>query len=207
MISKSKYLCDILKCSSLSSRPALMITLTSAGVVDSSDFWYELDKFVKKLKRYLKCNQLDYICVREVQKRGVFHYHMVLFNFNFIDFNVVSAMWKLGFVWLSWASGREAVAYILKYVSKDEDFGGRLHASYSMLKIINELYLKDTIRSRFHYWWCRFNEILVSRGVYAYGRLKDFGRWWGSLVSKSKDKILRYKINIKFLKFVESYVV
>jgi len=121
-------------------RYAVMITLTSSGnISDGSVFSNEFNHFIIYLKRYLKNKDLYYVVVREKQERGAYHYHVVLFGYKFIPFEVLSEYWRLGFVWVSFISNRQGVDYILKYVKKDKQFG-RLHASYTFLKLFKGQY-------------------------------------------------------------------
>lgn len=65
-----------------------------------------------------------YVWVKELQKRGVVHYHMIILvperirNF----YNIVSDCWKYGFVFVKGvekAKVRNSVLYIMKYIKKD----------------------------------------------------------------------------------------
>jgi hypothetical protein len=121
---------------------ALMITLTSA--VNSSDgklFSFEFNHFITYLKRYLNNDKLYYIVVREVQERGAYHYHMVIFGYKFIPIEALNEFWRLGFVWVDMITTVEGIQYILKYVKKGQQFG-RLHASYTFLALFKNEYLK-----------------------------------------------------------------
>jgi hypothetical protein len=121
-------------------RYAVMITLTSSGnISDGSVFSNEFNHFIIYLKRYLKDKNLYYVVVREKQERGAYHYHLVLFGYKFIPFEVLSEYWRIGFVWVSFISNRQGVEYILKYVKKGNQFG-RLHASYTFLKLFKGQY-------------------------------------------------------------------
>jgi hypothetical protein len=80
------------------------------------------------------------VVVREKQSRGAYHYHMVLFGYKFVPYEVLSTFWRLGFVWISFISNREGVEYILKYVKKGNQFG-RLHSSYTLLSLFKNEYL------------------------------------------------------------------
>jgi hypothetical protein len=64
----------------------------------------------------------------------------VLFGYKFIPVEALSDFWRLGWVWVSMVRNEEAIAYILKYVKKGNQFG-RLHASYTFLSIFKEEYL------------------------------------------------------------------
>lgn len=138
---------------------ALMITLTSG--LNSSDgklFSFEFNHFITYLKRYLGDDKLYYIVVREVQERGAYHYHMILFGYKFIPVEALVEFWRLGFVWVDMVRNEEAIAYVLKYVKKGNQFG-RLHASYTFLSIFKGEYLH----------WVGF-----FRRSFFFGRLLDF---------------------------------
>jgi len=115
---------------------ALMITLTSSEDVSGYIMKSELNRFFIYLKRYLKEKNLNYVVAREVQNRGVYHYHIVIFGWKFIPVDVLAAFWRLGFVWVSMITNQEGVMYIMKYVNK----GGRLHSSYSLLRAFENEY-------------------------------------------------------------------
>jgi hypothetical protein len=118
-----------------------MITLTSGlNSQDGKLFSFEFNHFITYLKRYLRDNDLYYVCVRERQERGAYHYHLVLFGYKFIPVEALSEFWRLGWVWVSMVRNEEAISYILKYVKKGNQFG-RLHASYIFLSLFKKEYL------------------------------------------------------------------
>jgi hypothetical protein len=140
-------------------RYAVMITLTPAGNInDGSVFSNEFNHFIIYLKRYLKDKELYYVVVREKQLRGAYHYHMILFGYKFIPFEVLTEYWRLGFVWVSFISNKEGIEYILKYVKKGNQYG-RLHASYTFLKLFKGQYNEWR-----HFW----------RRSFFFGRLLDY---------------------------------
>lgn len=112
-----------------------MITLTFDG---TSATWtgkqckLAFNDFMKKFKRSYWCR--DYLVARELQQRGVYHYHMVILGIKWLNFNEIDAMWPHGFCWLTaYDNPVNAMRYVLKYVNK----GGRLHASYHLLDSLN----------------------------------------------------------------------
>ena len=174
MISLTKYAVRNYLQSSASDSLACMITLTSASVVDGEVFQVALDRFVHRLKRYLNKKDLKYVCLRELQRRGVFHYHLVLLDVLFIPFADLDKMWSLGYVWLSSRSGKDAVGYLLKYLYKTnivEDETGyvllksRLHASYSFLKEYKEEYVAIKKNNSFLWYWRKFLNLNYSLGI------------------------------------------
>ena len=147
------------------SESALMITLTSSFDVSAKLIASEFNHFMVYLKRYLKDNKLEYICVRETTKRGVFHYHLVLFHYNFIPFYDLCKMWRLGFLWISLGSGSEGVSYITKYIKKGWGVEYvRLHSSYSFLAFAKSEYLKWRAAWRKIYFFGIYADKLLAQG-------------------------------------------
>lgn len=90
----------------------------------------EFDKFIKRLRRYLKKEQhnyiLKYIAVHEIQeKREAYHFHIVIFGMKYLNKIELSKLWGLGFVKINIVPSdvytKNAVGiYISKYFWKDE---------------------------------------------------------------------------------------
>lgn len=85
----------------------------------------EFTLFIKRLKRYLKNQQLKYIATWELQERGAIHYHLVLFSVPYIDNKKLAELWGNGFIKINKIKEtvkNEAVGvYITKYFVKDLD--------------------------------------------------------------------------------------
>jgi rep protein len=85
----------------------------------------EFTLFIKRLKRYLKNQQLKYIATWELQQRGAIHYHLVLFSVPYIKNDKLSELWGNGFIKINKIKETvktEAVGvYITKYFVKDLD--------------------------------------------------------------------------------------
>lgn len=85
----------------------------------------EFTLFIKRLKRYLKNQELKYIATWELQARGAIHYHLVLFSVPYIDNKKLAELWGNGFIKLNKIKETvktEAVGvYITKYFVKDLD--------------------------------------------------------------------------------------
>lgn len=85
----------------------------------------EFTLFIKRLKRYLKNQQLKYIATWELQQRGAIHYHLVLFSVPYIDNKKLGELWANGFIKINKIKEtvkNEAVGvYITKYFVKDLD--------------------------------------------------------------------------------------
>ena len=83
----------------------------------------EFTLFIKRLKRYLKNQQLKYIATWELQQRGAIHYHLVLFSVPYIDNKKLGELCANGFIKINKIKEtvkNEAVGvYITKYFVKD----------------------------------------------------------------------------------------
>lgn len=91
----------------------------------------EFSKFMRRLNRHLYGSnakmQLQYLAVNEQQKRGVWHYHLVLFHFPFVPKDLMESIWGLGFIDIrSLENDKEGepirldiATYISKYFTKD----------------------------------------------------------------------------------------
>lgn len=86
---------------------------------------YEITKFMKRLSYSIfkvKKNVLKYISVPELQERGAWHFHIVLFNCPYIHFRQVLEIWDNGGVYIQalpqGAKPTVIARYITKYISK-----------------------------------------------------------------------------------------
>ena len=69
-----------------------------------------------------------YVWVKEMQRRGVVHYHMILLTPNMIRnfYYLVSESWKYGFVFVKGVEKskiKNAILYIMKYIKKELNQG------------------------------------------------------------------------------------
>ncbi len=86
---------------------------------------YSISNFFKKLA-YRGVDISGYIWVKELQKRGVVHYHVILISRNKVSYADVQNSWKHGFVFVrrvrstSETSVQKVINYLLKYLTKDE---------------------------------------------------------------------------------------
>lgn len=107
---------------------SLFITLTFAeNQTDIDAANYELKKFLQKMKR--KQASFAYVAVIEFQKRGAVHYHM-LCNYM-LEWSTpkelkkherdLAAIWGNGFVDIGYKKNDNAGAYLIKYMSKDNN--------------------------------------------------------------------------------------
>lgn len=62
----------------------------------------EFEKFIKRLKYYFEkvdsSFELKYLAVNERTKKNRVHYHVIFFNFPYINKSILEAVWKNGFV-------------------------------------------------------------------------------------------------------------
>ncbi|MDM7320290.1 MAG: hypothetical protein P3W91_001010 [Fervidobacterium sp.] len=83
-----------------------------------------ISDFIKKLK----CRSVEiagYIWAKELQRRGVVHYHVVLLTLDKLRHAVVEEAWRKGFVWVQRVVTsndkmvRKIVGYVFKYINKE----------------------------------------------------------------------------------------
>ncbi len=89
----------------------------------------EFKKFIKRFKRNFKIDKLKYIAVREFQKRGAIHYHMICdWKKDFTceeqirEFErfIGDKVWKNGFIDIKQMNHIDNVgAYLIKYMTKN----------------------------------------------------------------------------------------
>ncbi len=85
----------------------------------------EVTKFIKRLSYHtykINKNVIKYICVPELQQRGAWHYHIILFNVKFIPWVKLVKIWGLGGVYINalknGLDGTTVAKYVTKYISK-----------------------------------------------------------------------------------------
>ncbi|WP_243153487.1 rolling circle replication-associated protein [Senegalia massiliensis] len=87
----------------------------------------ELKKFIKRLNYNLyktKKHHLKYLAVWEKQKRGAIHYHIIFFDFPYIEAIKLEQIWSQGFIKINKIdvdSKDNRGRYVSKYFSKDID--------------------------------------------------------------------------------------
>lgn len=95
-----------------------LCTLTFAeNLTDVCEADKEFNRFVTNLKNYVK--GLSYVAVREFQRRGAVHYH-ILFN-CYIPQPLIERLWGRGFVSIKQVSLKSAINYLSKYLVKSAD--------------------------------------------------------------------------------------
>lgn len=98
-------------------RLRFMWSLTiKAEVKDLSEAWALWVAFSKRLQ-YAGLLPDHYVVVPELQKRGVWHFHVCCDRY--IDHKSLERLWSHGFVWISWGSAKKAAHYASKYVGKE----------------------------------------------------------------------------------------
>ena len=97
----------------LTFRPKKLCNLVEAN--------YEWKKFHQKLKRLVP--DLSYCLAYEWgSKNGRFHYHIILFDFPFIEADVLETLWGNGFIKIKKIDPKTLAnvgAYVAKYMAKD----------------------------------------------------------------------------------------
>jgi hypothetical protein len=87
----------------------------------------ELTKFMKRLSFYCygtRKNVIKYIAVPELQKRGAWHFHVILFNVKYVEWAKLMRLWGNGGVYINAIKVernddiKQVAKYITKYISK-----------------------------------------------------------------------------------------
>jgi hypothetical protein len=83
------------------------------------------NKFMKRLNYFITGSKkaiIKYVAVMEFQQRGAIHYHVVLFNMEYVFKDDLAEVWGLGFIKIKSLDAMKNVAgYITKYMSKNVD--------------------------------------------------------------------------------------
>jgi hypothetical protein len=115
--------------------PAKFLTLTfQENIQNLKEANRFFSKFVQRINymfRDILVEPLQYLCVPEFQKRGAIHYHVILFNFPFVDrvFSKIRTQWKDRFELKTIGQDQgidRTTAYMSKYISKQQT-DGRLY--------------------------------------------------------------------------------
>lgn len=104
------------------------VTLTfKENMQDISYCNIEFMKFIKRLNYYLyktKTQKIKYLATWEKQKRGAIHYHVIFFDFPYIENDRLQQIWEHGFIKINKVdvdSKENRGRYISKYFGKDLD--------------------------------------------------------------------------------------
>ena len=117
-------------------KKSVFLTLTFAeNLQDIKTANNEFKLFMKRLNYYLQTNVkgfklLEYIATWELQQRGAIHYHLVLFNFPFVEARKIEEIWGNGFIKVNIIENKKSenkkdksidnvASYITKYFTKD----------------------------------------------------------------------------------------
>lgn len=97
---------------------SVFVTLTYAeNIIDYKKCRTDLNVFIKRLNRVFK---VEYICIKELQKRGAIHFHIIIFNDMKLDY---SRFWHNGFIYVKpiifdYDDIGKISNYMAKYLSK-----------------------------------------------------------------------------------------
>jgi len=104
----------------------VFLTLTSHHELPDEELIKSFRLFIRRLSTHLFASTkgLRYVCVPERQKRGVLHFHLVIFNCPFIPSDTIATLWGMGFIKINTIDASKnglenAVAYLTKYMSKE----------------------------------------------------------------------------------------
>ena len=192
------YAVDTFLRSGKASQGSLFLTLTFADNVSSEQSHLIFNRFLVSLRRYYEKNyagkfgypkKLRYFAVRELQDRGVYHYHLLFIDLRFLPFSLISEMWGVGFVFLEYVRGSEAIRYMLKYMRKDTHNGARFHASYELLKVYAYDYHRYKKFWKYNYYFMFFLDYVKYSGydvMAMYEGLRKF--FWSNFSLKYRFK-------------------
>ena len=191
MVSQARYVVRQLRNSSDELfNHALFITFTVREDISGRELSRQFNRWVKNIRYWLRSQGFDdtlyYVKVREKQKRGVYHYHVVLFRFRYLPVEVVQRYWTLGNVDIEGVKDKgRALYYIEKYLEKQE--GARITASYSLLALFRPWYNK-WVKSVHASWlacqvvweWMRWGHWDILPQVYAvaFNKVYNCGMHW-----------------------------
>lgn len=101
---------------------AKFLTLTFENhITDLYKANYEFKKFIQRFNYELKI-KLAYAVVPEFTQQDRIHYHSILFNMPYIQANILSKIWKNGFIKINKITNVDNVgAYVTKYMTKADD--------------------------------------------------------------------------------------
>jgi hypothetical protein len=198
MVSKSKYAVDTFLRSGKASQGMLFLTLTFAQNVSSERAQLVLKRFLQSLSRYYEKTyagrlgypkKLRYFAVRELQSRGAYHYHILFIDLRWLPFNLIDDIWRVGFVYLEYIRGSQAVKYMMKYMRKNSGNGAHFHASYELLKVYAYDYNKLRKFLKYNYYFVFFLDYVQYLGydiIALYKALRKF--FWSNFSLKYRYK-------------------
>lgn len=151
----------------------------------------EFKKFIKRLNYYLyneKKQKLKYLAVWEKQKRGAIHYHIIFFEFPFINIDELQRIWGNGFVKINKIdvdSKDNRGRYVSKYFSKDID-----EKDYKQKAFFKSQNLKKpiVIRKNVKNWYDTTNKNVVYTKLYS----RTIPVSYGLNSDKYRESFVRY---------------
>lgn len=111
--------------SNFNNRASFLTLTVKDNITDRKEFSNLFDKFITRMNyNFLntKKRKLKYLAVLEMQKRGAWHIHMIIFDIGYLKHEKLSKVWGHGFVWINELSNLDnssnAGRYISKYMEK-----------------------------------------------------------------------------------------
>jgi len=157
------------------SKSCLMLTLTTEDFTDEELLAYRLHRLMMTIKAHFHIKDLNYFVVRELQDRGVFHYHIVFLDFDFMSQSWLHEVW-VGRLKCTSLPVYKGIGYCLKYMQKGlGTLGVRFHASYSLLAAYRGGYLhlkKALLQDYYFLKWLNFMKHVLGA---------DISFWWYNL--------------------------
>lgn len=112
----------IINCNFTNAKNTKFITLTYSRDVSISDSSLFFKKFMRKLKKFINYQQINYIVIPELTKKKRIHYH-ALMTIPYISNSDLRKLWGQGFVNIRSAyevnQVRNIGAYLCKYLTKE----------------------------------------------------------------------------------------
>lgn len=185
MQSLSVFVAKDLMRSQEASKGCLMLTLTTEDFCDEELLSIRLNRLMMAIKKHFKMDRLNYLCVRELQARGVFHYHIIFLDFDFISQSWLHEVW-VGRLKCTSLPVYKGVGYCLKYMQKGlGTLGVRFHASYSLLAAYRGgyLHLKKALKGDYYFLrWLNFMKHILGVNISFWWYDLKFN-FWGNVAS------------------------
>lgn len=112
-------------------KKSVFLTLTFAeNLQDIKKANNEFKLFMKRLNYYLQTTiedfkSVEYVATWELQERGAIHYHLILFDFPYIEAKKLEEIWRNGYIKINIIKNKKGEmiekvsSYITKYFTKD----------------------------------------------------------------------------------------
>lgn len=129
-------------------KKALFMTLTTHEILTGEECSKALNRFWVSFKR--KYWVRDYIFVREIQERGAYHYHIIIFDITWLPVQELREIWTIGSVNLKPIYNfNKRYNYIIKEITKQGQ--ARLHASIHLLDALGIRQMKRALKEFFSF--------------------------------------------------------